>query len=63
MKEAHTKKEEQEVADRFTRKDSRVYTNFDLLSTKDPASGNKVIFVLIVALSILMGAYLASFYI
>ena len=61
--EPHTKREEQEADDRFTRKDSRIYTNFDLLATKDPASGNKVIFVLILALSIMMGAYLISFYV
>ena len=61
--ELHSKREEEEAEDRFTRKDSRIYTNFDLLATKDPASGNKVIFALIVALAIMMGAYLVSFYV
>ena len=60
--ELHTKREKQKTEDRFTRKDSRLYTNFDLLATKHPKRSNKVVFVIIIGLILLASSYLASFY-
>ena len=62
-KELHTKREKQETEDRFTRKSGRLYTNFDLLATKHPKRSNKVVFVIVMALFLMLGAYLGSFYI
>jgi hypothetical protein len=61
--ELHTKREKQKTEDRFTRKESRLYTNFDLLATKDSKRGNKIVFMIIIALFLMLGAYLVSFYI
>ena len=59
--ELHTKREKQETEDRFTRKYSRLYTNFDLLATKDSKRGNKIVFMIIIDLVLMLGAYLVSF--
>jgi len=60
--ELSTSNMKQKTEDRFTRKDSRLYTNFDLLATKHPKGSNKVVFVIIIGLILLASSYLASFY-
>ena len=62
-KQLHTQRDEQRAEDNFHSNESKVYLNFEMLSNKDTSSSNRSVMVLLVIISVLMGAYIISIFV